>query len=523
MAFVTLSRQETQIRNSDAYNDGIAPSEANFETNPTNLEEDLNNMRSQLHNLLNVQGGNWWDDLVAPSTLETGTQRGVNDLNTALHLVEKKRILRDVLNLVDITVPAGQNYVVLSTGELPSNTTAAVGAVSTLGTVVATHSGTFGAHSLDEVAGLNAINPKNLMVIVDGATRDPILSGGNEVFGLLQGEGGLVDGDTITDTTDNRVQISFVRVNATGDDLEAVPVTDIENAVINYTSRERVRLEDLNEVDFLKPTKVDQPPSGGAVNRQGVYDNQGTTAVDLTTNATLDLEAAGIQWLIRDDLEASLFGVVEGSAGGTSQVNIYGDVDEFDVDAAVNNFSSGASLNSGGTRPIDVGVNDGVVETTAGDLRLAAAVEMLLDDGNQAGSTWAQTTGIKLSENTAEWDEFETEFGEVSLLDAIVQAKNTSEQTIRRAKVTAPAITAGTNVTGAGGSPNVDNQLQDYSALDFDLETDIFLNGFLLFPADTATEDVYPGDTPANGDLKFTDVLRSGDVITMVTVAGRTA
>ena len=33
---------------------------------------------------------------------------------------------------------------------------------------------------------------------------------------------------------------------------------------------------------------------------------------------------------------------------------------------------------------IDVGVNDGVIETTAGDLRLFGAGEMFLDDGNQA-------------------------------------------------------------------------------------------------------------------------------------------
>jgi len=518
---VTLVRQDTQIRKSDLYDDSITPTEAAFETNAANIEDDLNNIRSQLHNLLDVQGSDWWADLVAPSALEAGAQRGVNDLNDALHLVEKKRILRDVLNFTDITVPNGQNYVVLGAGELPANTTAAVGAVTTLGTVVAEHAGTFGTHALDEVSGPNAVSPKNLLVIVDGSTRDQLLSSGREVFGLLQSEDGT-DGHTITDATTTRVQISFVRINATGDDLEAVPVADIEDEVINYSSRERVRLEDLNEADFLKPAKVDTPPGAGTVDRQAVYDQQGTTAVDLTTNATLDLEGPGLTWLIRDDAEANLFGVVEGSAGGTSQLNIYSAVDEFDVDAAVNDFDAGVSTNSGGTRPIDVGVNDGEVESTSGDLMVRAAAELLLDDVNQTGSTWAQD-GIKLSENTTEWDDFEVAFGgEVSLLNAIVQANagNTTRQ-IARAKVQNGNHSSGTNITGAGGTPELTAQLIDYSSMTFVDDVDVYLNGILLFPAAGATEDVYPGDTPADGDLKFTfSVKGSGanpDVITMIT------
>lgn len=516
----TLVRQETQIRKSDLYDDAITPTEAAFETNPANIEDDLNNIRSQLHNLLDVQGSNWWADLVAPATLEAGVQRGVNDLNDALHLVEKKRILRDVHSLVDISVPASQNYVILGSGELPSQTTAAVGNVTTLGTVVATHGGTFGAHDLSEVAGSNDLNPKNLLAIFDGATRDPILSSDRIVWGLLHGESGLTDGGTITDTTTTRVQISFVRVNATGDDLEACPVADIENQTINYCFRERVRLEDLNEADFLKGAIVDTPGAATAVDRQDVYDNQGVTPVDLTTNAILDLEGAGLAWRIRDDAEATLFDIIEGSAGGTTQFNIHSDVDEFDVDAVVNDFAAGATIGSGNTRPITVGVTDGELTTTAGDLMVRAAAELLLDDGNQTGSTWAQD-GIKLSEDTAEWDAFEVAFGEVSLLNAIVQANSDTTRQVARAKVQNGNHSAGTNITGAGGTPELDNQLIDYSTMTFVDEVDVYLNGILLFPAAGATEDVYPGDTPADGDLKFTFNIKgtgaNPDVITMVT------
>ena len=56
----------------------------------------------------------------------------------------------------------------------------------------------------------------------------------------------------------------------------------------------------------------------------------------------------------------------------------------------------------------------------------------------------------------------------------------------------------------------------------FVTDVDVYFNGMLLWPAAGATEDVYPGDTPANGDLKFTFTVKDGggvnpDVITMIT------
>ena len=290
---------------------------ANYETNPVNLEQDLNNIRSQEQNILNRNGasfpsGNWYDDIAAPSTFEGGISRGVNTLNQDLHDLERKRVLVDACSIVDVAVPASQNWVVLGLGELPSNTTAAIGSVTTRGTVCA-YEATFGAHSLAEVSGSTALSPKNLCAVVDGDTRDPILSSGRQVYALFQSESNT-DGSTLTGTTPNRAQLSFVRINATGDDLEAVPVSDIESTTINFCSRERKALEDLTEQDFLRGAIVDVP-AGATVTRQVAYDNQGTTPVDLTTNATLDLEGAGLIWAIRDDAEATLFEVIEGVGG----------------------------------------------------------------------------------------------------------------------------------------------------------------------------------------------------------------
>lgn len=518
----TFIRQDDQIASTletiIGYNDNVSPA-ATMESAAVSIADDLNNVRSvlNLHKIAN-QSGNWYDDLVAPVTLETGIKRGIDALNSGLHLVEKKRVLRAVFGLTDVTVPATQNYKVLLIGELPTNTTAAIGAVTTLGTVAAYNAG-FAAHSLAVVAGPNAIQPKNMMEIVDGSTRDPILSSGRTIYGLFQTESNT-DGTTMTGTTPVRAQISFVRLTATGDGLEAVPVSDIENKVVNFSTNERVRLEDLNEADFLRGATIDTP-TGTTVTRQVAYDNQGTTPVDLITNATLDLEGPGLVWKIRDDLETDLFNVIEGSAGGTSEVKLGIDVDIFNVDAVVNDFRTGIRANTAGSRPIRVGSTDGVIESTAGDLGLTAAGEFAFVDVNKAGSTYAGQ--LKLSDTSVEWDNYETQFGEVSLLNAIVQASKQENRTKGVALVTPANIAANANVTGAGGTPNIDAQLPNYAAVaSFVADVDVYLNGVLMRNGadSSANHDVYPGTSAANGDLMFEFGLKgvggSKDVITMI-------
>lgn len=516
---IQLLDQETQVRStrSTEFVDNTAPTLANFETNPVNLLDDLNNLRSQVHNLLQNQSGNWYDDLNTPSALDAGSQRGVNDLNTDLHALERKRVLVKAVTLGDATVGAGNNYFILTATTLPPNTTAALGAVTTRGTVIAAHGGTFGTHSLAEVSGSNAIAPKNFVEVIDGATRDPILSSGRVIYGLLHAESGISDGTTITDTTTTRAQVSFVRINATGDDLEAVPVADIENKVVNFCFTERKALDDLTEQDFLRGAVTDVPASA-TVTRQVAYDNQGTTPVDLTTNATLDLEGAGLIWAIRDDLEANLLRVIEGSAGGTSEIEFSAGVDFFDCDAVDNDFANGVKIDTGSASPVHIGVTDGHVETSAGDLHIQGAVEIYFDDSNQTGSTWAQTDGIKLSETTAEWDAFETAFGEVSLLNAIVQAKNTSARRVAYAVVTA-AVAVDTDVSLS--DTNIDTALGDLSQGTFTTDYDFYLNGQRLRPGANAGAnfDLYPGtdlNNGGDGQLKFERKLKIGDTIGIV-------
>jgi hypothetical protein len=505
----SLFRQATQVWQSDVFTDNVAPSAANYETNPVSLEDDLNNLRSMGHNLLKLQTGNWYDDIATPVTFEGGAKRGVDALNQDLHDLERKRVLTGQCSLVDVTVTAAQNWETLAIGELPSNTTAAVGAVTTLGTVAAFHTGTFDTHSLVEVAGATAISPKNLCVVVDGATRDPILSGDRTVFALFQTET-ATDGHTMTGTTPVRAQLSFVRINATGDDLEACPVVDIAGKTINYCSVERKSMLNLTEQDFLRPISVDVPASA-TVTRQVAYDNQGTTPVDLTTNAVLDLEGAGLIWSVRDDLEADLFRIIEGSAGGTSTVEISAATDVFDVNAASNDFLQGVTVDSGGTA-IDIGATSpGVVtsaglltlESTAADLKLDSGAQLVFTDQWQAGSGYA--TDFVLADSSAEWDAFETAFGEVSLMNALVQAYNHGARGTKVYAVLTANVAANNDVGGVGGGANLDAQLPDMSTGTFLTDYDVFLNGELLRPGANAAanNDYYPGTSLANGQLMF--------------------
>jgi hypothetical protein len=333
----------------------------------------------------------------------------------------------------------------------------------------------------------------------------------------------------MTGTTPVRAQLSFVRVNATGDDLEACPVVDIAGKTINYASRERVRLEDLNEQDFLKGAVVDVP-AGSTPTRQTVYDNQGVTPVDQTTNAILDLEGAGLEWQVRDNLEAILFRIIEGSAGGTSKVAIEGDVDEFDVNATVSDFLNGIKVDTGaaGTtiqigvvaNQIDAGAGLTIATGTAGDLKLDSDGEILFDDTNRTGASWSATS-VKLSDTTQEWINYKAEFGEVSIFDALYQAKTTAKRVKGQAKVVLN-VAAGADVDKTTTS-RLDVDLPSFASVGtFVDDVDVYLNGELLrneasYPG---TEDVAPGSTPAQGMLKFEFALRGTgakpDQLTMI-------
>jgi len=128
----TFIRQDTQIRKSDLYDDTIAPSVAAYETNPTNIEDDLNRVRSALQNFLNRNGasfpvGNWYDDIPAPVSFENGSSRGIGELNQQLHDLERKRVLVEVFNPNDVPVGTQANGTLTATANFANGETVTTG------------------------------------------------------------------------------------------------------------------------------------------------------------------------------------------------------------------------------------------------------------------------------------------------------------------------------------------------------------------------------------------------------------
>jgi hypothetical protein len=523
----TFVRQLTQIQPSETYDDTIAPA-AGMES-AANLETDLNNIRSQISTILDEQAGNWYDDVPTVNS----KKRSLLDLNTDLDDLEEKKLLCRASLLTDITVGGTDDYVLLSVAGSEAPTQVAAVALTVDGAVVA-QSALSGAgflvNELTEIAGSDAINPKNLLEIRDATTGQRLQSAGRDIFGLLQYESTGADGGAFNDTASgNRVKISFVRLTSGLDDLEACPAADIQAEVINYSYAFRTNLDSVPEDCFLgNAAFVDQSASVD-VTRQTAYTNQSTTPVDINANAILDLETAGIQWTLRDSAENMLFQLIEGEAGGTSQVNIGTDVDELDIDAADVDFSSGIAVGSSGT---EITINETAGEINrAGDLSInASSGEILLNDANFAGEgTWAQA-GVKVSETQAEVAAYETAFGgEVSLINAITQAANAASSRTKTFAIVQSNIAADSNVGGPATANNLDVNLPaltGWTAADtgdatFVSENEVFLNGVLLRGGTSAgsNHDFYPGTTDVQ--LKFEFLLRSSgsnpDVLCVIT------
>jgi hypothetical protein len=385
------------------------------------------------------------------SVLNAITQANVaaDAAQTDLDTLEAKTLIVPTEVLGNVVVGGSDNWVVL-TGATITNTAGVSGG---LGAVVAVLAGDVGAHALTEEVGANGLRPKNLVYIRDAATSDAITSGGQQIFGLLQAESGVIQGDTFDDTT-KQIQISFVI--RSGDDLIACPAGDIQGKTIEYLYPTRIDLSTLDE-DALYAVLGGNTDSLALVDSTltTILANQGATVAEAAANTTIDL-GAGIAWAWRDAANAALVTLTEGSGGGTTTLAISGDVDTFDNDAVTNDFANGLSVATTGQK-INIGTTAGTIESdTAEDLTILGTRELFLDDGNQIGSTWAQTGGIKLSETTAEWDSFETAFGEVSLLNAIEQASTTgSGIPVYDATVGASGDYADVNAAIAAGKVNV--------------------------------------------------------------------
>lgn len=228
-----------QIHAPDVYDDTLTATEIReSEINAQTYADHNNALLSQLKRILRGDAaGNWFDDpaLIGPSQSPDASLTGLS-LRARL---EDKNALTFRLSLEDLAVPPGQNWVVFTAaGNLPAGNIAI--ANDKQGVVVSQLSTLVGVHSLDENAGLNPLQPKNLVQVFDASTGAILRSGGRDVYGLLQVGINATDGNPFAVAGLDQGQISFVRPNSTFDDLEAVPLVDIatKSIVYRYTIRE---------------------------------------------------------------------------------------------------------------------------------------------------------------------------------------------------------------------------------------------------------------------------------------------
>jgi hypothetical protein len=244
---VNRTPQEHVETKGSAIDDTLTPT--NHDGNAVDLKDSIDYIASQIA------------DITGETAWETAPDESIATIVAKTFLDEKLANRWDQL-LTDITVPNGQNYKVLSVAgsELPSgglNIKAIAG--SQKGLVTAPHGGSFGAaHSVAEVSGKTTLLPNNLLRVWDGSTGDAIESSGRQVFALLHHEASATDGTAFTDTTPQRAQCSFVRGNSTHDDLEACPVADIEDKVVNLAFQDRQDLDSWVAQDFLSGVQISE-------------------------------------------------------------------------------------------------------------------------------------------------------------------------------------------------------------------------------------------------------------------------
>lgn len=524
----TFVSQPNQIFSSELYDDTLTPG-STLQTNSTNLEADLNAIRSQLRQVLWAGvSGSWYDAVTAPSG--SNSARGLNTINLDLSDLEQKRFLfrRQNLNLVDIAT--GSNFALLSVslGTAPADFAVVshplLPATLATGTVVAALSaseGSYGAHSMAQTSGSSPITPKNLVVIRDAWTGLQLTGAlGRDVYGLLQVESGTLTGESFNDTN-RRTQISFVVetvINGTSS-LMPAPV-GIGGRTIEYNYVRRVALDDIPEDAYLSNTiflDFAEPASGNFaqftdITLDRAIDNQvGTVTQD--QNIAIRI-AAGFSWTFLSGTK-ELWKLTSSDSGDSLAVA----VDNLSFNTATPaNFSDGIRVGTS-LSEIRVGVTSGTINTLTG-------TNLILKGGNQLnfsdffGGTSTYLGGqLPFATATLEWNNFATDFGNAtSLLGALHILSQSISGSTRHSRFNA-GVTVATNADVNITFPtNLDAALGSYVGRDFKKDLEIYLNGILLLPGSGSADpnDVYPGTSAATGDLKFPYKLRSGSQIAMV-------
>ncbi|RYF12260.1 MAG: hypothetical protein EOO40_01685 [Deltaproteobacteria bacterium] len=518
----TYIRPDTQIEASLNYLSS-APAGVTLQNTAVSIEDDLNALRVQVSRVLDASlGGNWYDDI---ATTQNGKKRSVKQLNNSLDGLETKTVLARLSSGSVVSVPTGQNYVVLSaaTSQAPAQPLAI--ALTTLGAVTAQsalNGAAFSANELSVIAGTISSQPRNLCVVRDAATLQIIESNGFDIFALLQAESTATDGSNANDTSGgNRLKLSFVTINASTGNLQAAAAADIGGHSINFSYVYRNTLLNMPEQYFLGNAQyVDQIGDQNVTLSRAAL-NQGNMPVNLNSDIIWRIPAGNNYKFQTASGGTDLFSITPTATSNAAVFNT--DTLAFNTTSPVTSVK-GVQVASGGQQ-INIGLTPGAVSTagnltlattgTSGAINTAASGAITWSDGYEAASTW--TTGsLALSSSTAEWNSYKSYFGETSIMAGIVLAAQKASNITRWATITSLIVPAGTAISGAGTTPNLSVQLPSYyGTTNMVSNVLVWLNGTLMEQGASTTDtsaDWYPVNS-SSGDIKFTFPLRRGDKI----------
>ena len=506
---MTLSLQRIdQLHPPDVFDDTLnAAAVAGIEGSAVDYADFVNGTLSQFKRIIHgASAGNWFDDIETVHGGDATLLALFNRTNP-----DTKNILGHRLNLNNVTVPASQNWVELSGTAKPDRVIAIANTQS--GAVTAQLGGAIGAHSLIENSGSNNLRPKNFSLVFDASSGAALLSAGRQVYALLQVGSLATDGNAFADSGNDKGQLSFVRANATFDDLEAVPVADIENKIFVYSFSERSTLGDAPEELFRGDIDNADPGAGTTQTLDNAYNGGSFIEVDATDLDWRFADGRGIT--MRKGAAGVILFQVQRSDGGTDLVQVGSNVDLFDVNAADSDFQQGITVDSA-DQAINLGKTAlGVIDSASIETRANSGDnEVSAPSADVKFQTVRETTALPLDDATA---------GPISALSggpyASISAAISAAITSAGLQLTLNIFVAGSNF---GQDANVPGASLDLTVFDIDANTPanvdafVFLNGRLLLGGNgTTNNDVYAGDTPANGDLKFDfpKGIKTGDVI----------
>jgi hypothetical protein len=489
---VTLIRSD-QLRTLDSWDDTKDQTALNaLEAGAVDMADVWEGVLSQVKRILyGTDSGNWYDD-VTSAPFETLKQLRSHTFT------DEKLVGLWRMNLTDVTVTASQNWEVLDQTNEPPDKNIAISA-STKGAISAQLAGAVGSHSLSAVAGPNAMAPKNLCAVVDGSTGEPIeASTGERIWALLQVGSAATDGNAFATTGNDQGQLSFVIPNSTYTGWIACPVSDIAGKSIVYAFTHRDVISDQNEIAF-RGDLIGADPSVGSVSLDTAYQGGNYITVD-GSPVDVRLDDTKIFQVQVGTSGTMLMKVTRDDTGGDSVELNVDDLDVNNVNSA--DFAQGIKVDTGDQ---SIGIGDtgsGIIDSTAITLEATTGNALVKAASGEVQFTSSRDTDLELDDATS--GPISALFGQ-TFTSVSAAIKYAGEQ--GGVDLSLKTFTVSSNY---GQGVNVPGAIQDISQYPIDMNTVstveqfVFLNGRLLFGGNGTTKnDVYAGDTPASGDVKF--------------------